>query len=133
MKRSFEEVAGQLQKAGLTRFIVGPVEVEPMRIKGKMDLAVWAELRGNPEFRSGPWHLLHKVGPDQTEYRSHRGVYGEGSLQVVYSPVTGAFEADVDVFNPYEDVVGAFGHLLGEVVPNTVKKWFKGRKAPESA
>ena len=35
-----------------------------------------------------------------------------------------AFEADVDVYNT-QDVVNIVGHLVLEVVPNTVRGWFR--------
>jgi hypothetical protein len=37
---------------------------------------------------------------------------------------TGHFYADVDRFNPYQDVVNAFGHVFGEVLPHLFRRIF---------
>jgi hypothetical protein len=76
-------------------------------------------------FRRGVLHGRHKdVGPKRLDFRSDRGSLGAGSLEVVFSRLTGVVFIDVDQFNPYEDVASFFGHA-GEVCLNRLRA---GRK-----
>lgn len=62
-------------------------------------------------FRRGILHSRHKdIGPKRLDFRSDRGSLGSGSLQVVFSRLTGVVFIDMDEFNPYEDVASFFGH-----------------------
>lgn len=62
-------------------------------------------------FRRGPFHSRHKdIGSKRLDYRSDRGSLGPGSMQVVFSRLTGIVFIDMDEFNPYEDVASFFGH-----------------------
>ncbi len=64
-------------------------------------------------FRKGFLHSRHKdIGPKRVDYRSNRGSLGAGSLQVVFSRLTGVVFIDMDEFNPYEDVTSFLGHAL---------------------
>ena len=72
-----------------------------------------SRLHANPAgiFRRGILHSRHKdIGPKRVDYRSNRGSLGAGSLQVVFSKLTGVVFIDMDDFNPYEDVVSFLGH-----------------------
>lgn len=69
-------------------------------------------------YRIGAFHTKHKeVGPKRRDYRSDRGVFGIGSLQIVVSRATGTVFLDMDRFSPYEDVTSFFGHSW-EVIRN---------------
>ena len=62
-------------------------------------------------FRRGPFHSRHKdVGPKRLDYRSDRGSLGPGSMEIVFSRLTGIVFIDMDDFNPYEDVASFLGH-----------------------
>ena len=72
-------------------------------------------------FRKGFLHSRHKdIGPKRVDYRSNRGSLGAGSMQVVFSRLTGMVFIDMDDFNPYEDVVSFFGHAR-EVCVNRLR------------
>ena len=72
-------------------------------------------------FRRGPLHNRHKdIGPKRLDYRSDRGSLGPGSMQVVFSRLTGIVFIDMDDFNPYEDLASFFGHA-GEVCMNRLR------------
>jgi hypothetical protein len=72
-------------------------------------------------FRRGFLHGRHKdIGPGRLDYRSNRGTLGAGSLQVVFSTLTGKVFIDMDEFNPYEDVTSFLGHAL-EVCGNRLR------------
>jgi hypothetical protein len=74
-------------------------------------------------FRRGILHNRHKdVGPKRLDYRSDRGLLGPGSMQVVFSTLTGVVFIDMDDFNPYEDVASFFGHAR-EVLRNRWRAW----------
>lgn len=112
----------QLQSAGYLRKVRG-IEIDGKNVSGYFPLHVIADLQTNPNFASGLLHGLHpEVGNDRTDFRSYRGTFGPGSLQIVIDKKTGRFHADTDEWNPYEDVVSYLGHAFGEVVPNFFKK-----------
>ena len=72
-------------------------------------------------FRRGFLHSRHKdIGPERLDFRSDRGSLGAGSLQVVFSRLTGVVFIDMDEFNPYEDIASFFGHA-GEVCMNRLR------------
>jgi hypothetical protein len=78
----------------------------------------------------GGLHGLHKdVGRNRFEWRSHRGTYGDGSLQIVIGRDTGRVYADIDRFSPYDDLVGFAGHS-GEVIGPKLKALGKTLSAP---
>ncbi len=78
-------------------------------------------LTAEPRFLHGVLYGCHTdVGKHLIDFRSLKGKVCDGSLQVVIArePVAGGlpFYSDIDKYNPYEDLVGACGHLFGEVV-----------------
>ena len=90
-------------------------------ITGRFPGSVYDALMIDPRFANGELHKLHKeMGFDLQDFRSYRNTFGNGSLQIVINRQTGAFYADVDGWNPYQDVVNILGHTFGEVVPH----WF---------
>lgn len=98
--------------------ILGPV------VYADVDLEIIAWLKEDVFFLEGVGHLLHAdVGGDRCDFRSIKGSFGSGSLQIVISRQTWKLYADVDGFSPYDDVVGLVGHFFGEVIPG----WFKKR------
>ncbi len=69
-------------------------------------------------FRRGFLHGEHKdIGPRRLDFRSDRGSLGPGSMQVVFSRLTGVVFLDVDLYNPYEDIYSFVGHA-NEVLHN---------------
>lgn len=77
------------------------------------------------DFAHGILYGFHTdVGRNLTDFRSYTGTFGPGSLQIVMDRNTGHFYADVDRFNPYQDVINAFGHLFGEVLPHLFRRIF---------
>ena len=76
-------------------------------------------------FRRGLLHNQHKdIGPKRLDFRSDRGSLGPGSMQVVFSRLTGVVFIDMDEFNPYEDIASFLGHAR-EVCLNRLRA---GRK-----
>lgn len=72
-------------------------------------------------FRRGPLHSSHKdIGGKRLDFRSDRGSLGPGSMQVVFSRLTGVVFIDMDEFNPYEDVASFLGHAR-EVCLNRIR------------
>ena len=62
-------------------------------------------------FRRGILQRRHKdIGAKRLDFRSDRGSLGPGSMQIVFSRLTGVVFIDMDEFNPYEDVASFFGH-----------------------
>lgn len=89
-----------------------------------------AQLDRDPHFLSGPFSLLHRDIPEpRLDYRSLKGAFGKGSLQLVVCETTGEFWCDVDRFSAYQDVVNIVGHAFGEVL---FPKLFR-RKKKETA
>jgi hypothetical protein len=92
---------------------------------GTVDLTIIERLLRDERFANGIFYGLHRdVGADLIDFRSYNGTFGKGSLQLVIDQVTGMCYADLDKFNPYQDVVSVLGHMIGEVIPNRVKRWF---------
>jgi hypothetical protein len=99
-------------------------------------IALRADAAADRHFKEGSFYWLHpevgdaarKAGlkPHLTEFRSHTNSIGLGSLHLVIdqTEVLGrhALYADVDKYGPYSDLVGMFGHLLGEVIPNKFRR-----------
>ena len=54
------------------------------------------------------------------DYRGPKGLFGEGSVQLVLNPDNGKFYLDKDRFNPHEFPVGTVGHLFLEVLMQPV-------------
>jgi hypothetical protein len=75
-------------------------------------------LRDRRRFRQGPLGILHsaQVGGLDTEFRSCRKGR-ERSLHVVLGR-TGIAYADLDRYNPYQNVSGLFLHGFVELVPH---------------
>lgn len=118
------EAFRQIHRAGYLNDLVG-YHVEGSRVEGIVDLSILPKLRADTRFHEGPLHSLHQdVGHHRTEFRSHTGEFGDGSLQFVICLDDGSFYADVDKFSPYADVVGLFGHA-GEVLSG----WWKRMRA----
>ena len=80
-------------------------------------------LANDTRYIEGPLGVLHDVGEPKTEYRSVRGTFGKGSLQVVVNTETGQCILDVDRFSPYDDVVGFLGHAW-----EVMRGWFRRGK-----
>lgn len=94
-------------------------------VRGVVRLDLIAQLQADRRFACGPFHLMHAdVGEPRTEFRSHTGELGDGSLQIVINTQTGDFYADVDKFSPYSDLVGVVGHFFGEVMG----PWFRRKR-----
>jgi len=90
---------------------------------GIVDLAMIERLKADPRFAHGVFYGLHRdVGEDLIDFRSHTGVLGQGSLQLVIDKKTGQCYCDVDRHSPYSDAVGIVGHLFGEVLPGLFKR-----------
>lgn len=91
--------------------------------RGTFDLGVLPRLRSDPRFASGCFYGLHTdIGDDLCDFRSYNDTLGPGSLQLVIDQHTGRFWADVDRYNPYQDLVRFLGHAFGEVVPHFARK-----------
>ncbi|HEY0005397.1 MAG TPA: hypothetical protein VGB17_11360 [Pyrinomonadaceae bacterium] len=86
---------------------------------------IYDSLMGDSDFANGILYGFHvDVGRNAHDFRSYTGTFGDGSLQIVMDRYTGHFYADVDRFNPYQDVVNAFGHVFGEVLPHLFRRIF---------
>ncbi len=92
------------------------------------DFPIWVYdwlMSDSDEFANGILYGFHTdVGRDLRDFRSYTGTFGNGSLQIVMDRYTGHFYADVDHFNPYQDVINAVGHLFGEVLPHLFRRIF---------
>ena len=125
-QRTAEDVLRQLEAAGLRRYLRA-YQFNHGAVTGRMDLLGILRLRALTNVCEGPLHGLHAdVGDDRLDFRSDRGAFGPGSLQIVVDRLTGRFYADVDAYSPYMDAVNWFGHA-GEVV----RGWFRKRKTQE--
>ena len=116
-----EEARRQAQRTpylwpGLVSYQVGPGPT----VQGVLHPVTRLALAADERFIEGPLGVLHDVGSPKTEYRSVRGTFGKGSLQVVVNTVDGRCVMDVDRFSPYDDVVGFFGHAW-----EVVRGWFR--------
>jgi hypothetical protein len=121
-----DRLTAQMAAAGLVDYLV-TVDATDTQWRGQLRLEVIPYLAADPRFAQGPLHQLHpEVGTPRTEFRSYNGALGTGSLQVVINTQTGAFYADVDKHNPYNDVVRFLGHAFGEVVPGFAKRLWRG-------
>lgn len=109
------EAARQLKKAGLWPHLRPEfTQVSEFMVKGivtNVEAFITTLRARTEEFQQGGLHGMHKhIGPNRTEFRSYRGTFGEGSLQIVVEKDMGRIEADVDAFSPYPDLVGFVGH-----------------------
>lgn len=128
---SAPDVLEQIRKADLDGYLA-EFETTETSIHGFVPTpslpALLAQLRKDNRFAEGLFYGLHRdVGQALTDFRSFRGVLGEGSLQIVIDKETGRFYADVDKWNPYADVVNFLGHT-GEVVAGFFGGWGKKDK-----
>lgn len=121
------ELGRQLLVSGVAQYL-SAVEIASEILHGHASVALVPYLRAHTDFAEGPLHELHRdVGPARHDFRSYRGSFGPGSLQIVYSPVTRQVYADIDQWNPYADVVGYVGHSV-----EVVRGWWRRRKAPHA-
>jgi hypothetical protein len=96
-------------------------------VVGVLTTPTITRLIADSRFANGVLYGLHRdVGAHLQDFRSFSGTFGRGSLQIVVDHQTGRFYSDIDVFNPYEDLIGFFGHAFAEVVPHGLKAWWKG-------
>jgi hypothetical protein len=115
-------VLDQLERAGYLRYLLVRSATEKA-VRGTMNLAIVAELWRDGRFAQGALHYLHEdVGTHRMDFRSYRGAFGKGSLQIVLDWKTGECYADIDSWNPYEDVVSWVGHA-GEVVRGWLRRF----------
>lgn len=124
-----ERACEQLKASGYLGYVTA-WRVEGDGCRGTMQLEALPKLqRDTNRFASGILYGLHEdVGNHLHDFRSYRGQFGEGSLQIVIDDQTGAFWADVDEFSAYQDVVNAVGHSFGEVIPHWIQRlWRKVR------
>lgn len=127
--RRATDVLAQIDKAGLSGYLEGVPLATASSVTGRFRLAALEALAADPRFATGLLYQLHKdVGGDLTEYRAYRGELGPGSLQIVVDKRTGRFYADLDNFNPYQDVVDAVGHAFGEVIPGWLRGLWRGKQ-----
>lgn len=123
------EASRQLYQAGYSPYVMS-IEVVENHVTGRMDLGVIDQLTGDPRFANGVLYSLHRnVGEDLRDFRSYRGSFGKGSLQIVLDVKTGAFYADVDQWNPYADLIGFVMHGFVEVLPMPWKRQPQERTA----
>ena len=117
------EVERQLEAAGYLDLIWSRTVVNGC-LRANCTPTLHHVLRSDDRFKEGIGHLLHAdVGKHRVDFRSHRGEFGKGSLQIVIDRKTGALYADVDAHSPYDDVVGFVAHNA-EVLKNKIKGWF---------
>lgn len=79
------------------------------------------ELESNKKFKEGWLHGLHvNVGKHRRDFRSIKGSFGRGSLQVVIDNRTYRMYADIDKDSPYDDVVSFVLHSK-----DVIRNWFR--------
>lgn len=125
----YDRTLAQWKVAELDAFIVS---AEPWGdgMHGLVNLEILPKIELDTRFLHGPLYGMHlDVGHHLRDYRSLRGSLGKGSMQFVPDVVTGHFYSDVDRFNFYEDVVGAFGHSFLEVMPYWIRAWWNDTSA----
>jgi hypothetical protein len=118
-------VLAQIERAGyLPDFY--EYQENGMTLLGVVDVSLIDRLKEDRRFAYGIFYGLHRdVGTDLIDFRSYSGELGPGSLQLVIDKVTGTCYADIDAFNPYQDVVNVIGHLFGEVVWHRVRRLWR--------
>jgi hypothetical protein len=127
------EAFRQLEQAGYRPYLTA-CSANGTTLFGTLDVNAIERLTTDPRFANGVFYGYHRdVGGDLTDFRSYRGAFGRGSLQLVVDRQTGQFYADIDKFNVYQDVVGFIGHAFGEVVPHWFKKWWRKNKVANGA
>lgn len=128
------ECAAQLGAAQIIRYLT-PIAVTDRMVTAHSfphQTTIIEQLLHDDRFASGALHGLHvTVGLDRRDFRAYRGALGKhhkGSLQIVIDATTGNFYADIDAWNPYEDVISWVGHAFGEVVPH----WLRRKRDPHA-
>lgn len=120
-------VITQLKKAG---YLPHDVQVMNHGIVGTLTPEMLQALVDDARFANGVFYGLHKdVGAHLRDYRSYSGQFGKGVLQIVVDHTTYHCYADVDRFNPYQDVAGILAHNIGEVFWH----WIRPRKREGTA
>lgn len=115
--------AAQL-KPWLSEIVIGPKSVTATIRQEQLPNFLITMRARKEDFAEGVLFGLHlDVGDELTDFRSFRGKFGKGSMQIVLDKRTGRFYADVDLWNPYADLVNFVGHT-GEVLAN----WFRRGK-----
>jgi hypothetical protein len=115
-------VLDQLERAGYLRYLLVRSATETA-VRGTIRLVVINMLERDERFAQGALYGLHReVGTHLTDFRGYRGAFGKGSLQLVIDGKTGECYADIDSWNPYEDVVSWVGHSV-EVVRGWLRGW----------
>jgi hypothetical protein len=130
MKATSAAVLLQLDKAGVLEHCKTVVPGEA-KVTGRVSLLALNHLRKHPQFSPPVPAILHgaDVGSPRIEFRSYRGAFEDDtSLQVVINPKTGAFYADLDRFNPTQDVHGFLAHNILEVWGPKLKRLFTKKK-----
>jgi hypothetical protein len=119
-------VLDQIEKSGYMPWLLSYQE-SGETLLGFLDIGAVDLLKKDPRFANGIFYGLHRdVGKNLIDFRSYNGTFGKGSLQLVVDTVTGAVYADVDRWNPYQDVVSVVGHL-GEVLAG-IPRMFRRKK-----
>jgi hypothetical protein len=127
VKAATSDILAQLLEADVLRYAVSLIEHDATKaqgahISGRFQMAILKYLPNHPEFKFGPALLHAEVGTPRIEFRSLKGAFGDGSLQIVINLKDGRFYADVDNFNPYESWGEFMKHNVLEVY---LPKWFK--------
>jgi hypothetical protein len=128
MKTTASLALEQLERAGYLSYVL-ECEQRDNGWRGIMHTDAIPRLMADDCFAHGLLYGLHTdVGKDLIDFRSYNGTFGRGSLQIVIDKRTGAFWADVDAHNPYNDLVRFFGHAFGEVIPHFFQRLFRRAK-----
>lgn len=117
----------QLEKAGYLKQAID-FDYDEKAVTGVFRFDVFSQLSNDPRFAEGELHHLHPdVGENLRDFRSYNGSLGRGSLQIVLDEKTGRFYADIDAWNPYQDLVNFLGHT-GEVIGGFFRKLRRRKK-----
>lgn len=125
MKQTPERAIAQFRESGYWPWVL-KFHTEKTGIRGTIanPPSFLVTIGANPKFLSGSGWILHKdVGNDLIDFRSIKGVFGKGSLQIVFDKKTGAFWSDVDRFNPYQGLYYQVCHVFLECIPDLIKAY----------
>lgn len=104
-------VQQQLEASGYFPEMFTAKLIEERAVSGRVRLLMVDQLRKDARFAKGGLHRLHpEVGKNRIDFRAWSGTFGKGSLQIVIDKKTGRCHCDIDLFNPYQDVVNIVGH-----------------------